>query len=161
MGVFKGIAIALLAIYSAWSLFEWDWYLGIVPSRIGTTYPIHISGDSGFREGCGAAVFRLDEATTLKVEVEGVRFLNTARQSRKSKDAYHTFEEWKPTPHPGDVTDDQSILTYGLMCSGAWHSLSQRLEDAVRAPGSFYAFGPEKVIVVIPSLRMAVLSWYG
>jgi hypothetical protein len=52
------------------------------------------------------------------------RGARAARHSRKRSDAYHTFEEWKPTPHPGDVEDDQSILTYGLMCSNARSSSS-------------------------------------
>lgn len=161
MKAVKWIALPLLAIYGAWSLFEWHWYLGIIPQRVGTSYPIHISGQSDLREGCGVAVFRLDRTTVRKIEAEGVRFLNTARQSRKSKDAYHTFEEWKPTPRPSDVDNDKSLLSYGLMCSSAGPSLSRQLDEAVRAPGSFYAFGPEKVLVVIPSRRIVVLSWYG
>lgn len=161
MNILKSVVVTLLSIYCAWSLFEWNWYLNILPAGIGTSYPIHIDGQSDFREGCGVAVFRLDRGTTQRIQAEGIEFLNTARHSRKRSDAYHAFEEWKPTPHPGDIEDDQSILTYGLMCSNARSSLANKLEKAVRAPGSFYAFGPEKVIVVLPSERLAVLSWYG
>jgi hypothetical protein len=161
MRVLKWIAAALVALYCAAGLFEWYWYLSMLPARIGTSYPIHISGQSDFREGCGIAVFRLDRATTQRIQAQGIGFLNTARQSRKWQDAYHTLQEWKPTPHPRDRESDKTILTYGLACSDASSSLSSRLDHAVRAPGSFYAFGPEKVIVVLPSQRLVVLSWFG
>lgn len=161
MKAVKWITLILVAGYGAWTLFQWNWYLKIVPAEIGTTYPVYIGSQSDFREGCGVAIFRLDRATTLKIQAEGLRFLASARHSRGSEDHYHTFEEWQPTPHPGDVEDDQSILTHGLVCSGAWSYLSTPLEDAVRVPGSFYVFGPEKVIVVIPSERVAVLAWNG
>jgi hypothetical protein len=158
----KWIALLLFAAYGAWRLFEWHWYLGIIPDELGTRYAMHIGSESGFMKGCGLAVFRLDRSTTRRIETQGVQFLNQfARQSRKRQDAYHTFQEWHSTPRPSDITDDQTLLDPGLHCSGASKSLYRQLEQAVRAPGSFYAFGPEKVLVVIPSQQVVVLSWYG
>lgn len=161
MKAVKWIAVVLVAGYGIWTAFQWNWYLKIVPEEIGTIYPVYIGSRSDLREGCGVAIFRLDRATTRRINAEGLEFLDNARHSRAWKDHYHTFDEWRPTPHPGDVEDDQSILTYQLACSGAWSYLSDPLEHSVRIPGSFYAFGPEKVIVIIPSERVAVLGWNG
>lgn len=161
MKTVKWISISLVSVYGVLTLFQWNWYLGIVPRPIGTTYPVYIGSQSGLREGCGAAIFRLDRSTTQRIEEEGLSFLNSAKQSRKWADEYRTFGDWKPTPHPGDVEDDQSIVTLGLSCSGAWSYITEPLEHAVRMPGAYYVFGPEKVLVVIPSERVAVLTWNG
>jgi hypothetical protein len=79
MKAVKWIAVALVAGYGVWTAFQWNWYLKIVPGEIGTTYPVYIGSQSDFREGCGVAIFRLDRATTQRINAEGIGFLANAR----------------------------------------------------------------------------------
>ncbi|MEH6420092.1 hypothetical protein [Pseudomonas sp. CGJS7] len=133
----------------------------VIPEPLGISHPILIEGESGFREGCGVAIFRMDRSTARAIEQQGLRFFDDVRHSRGFDDPYHTFEPWRPTPNPSDVIDDQSLLSLGLTCADADKTLTDELETAVREPGNFFANGPEKVLVVFPKKRLIVLAYFG
>lgn len=154
-------AALVVSLYGLWCVIEFNWFVGIVPANLKVSYPMHISGESGFREGCGIAVFRIERETAKRIETDGVRFLNTGLQSRNHLDTYHTFETWRPTPDPDFVGDDKTMLSYGLACSSASSDLWRLLEEAARESGSYYARGPEKVLLVMPKERIVVLAYFG
>lgn len=157
------MALVLVALSAAWGAFEYRWYASIIPAEIGISHSVEISGQSGIREGCGAAIFRMDEATAARIAREGMGFLAGARQSRGHDDAYHRFEEWKPTPvrrRPG-ASAGESALFAALGCSDADTGLRSDIRRSLEAPGSYYADGPEKVLLLVPDKRLIVLTYLG
>lgn len=155
----KIIVSIIITIYVAWSAFEYDWYSGFIPSKIGITYAIHIGGESHFREGCGAAIFRLTNVTADAIDRKGIIFFNDAIYSRKSKDPNDTYKSWKETPVPSTWTSEGTWP--GLGCSGASSSLLSKIVLAASRKGSYYATKHEAEILVIPSLKLVVFSYYG
>lgn len=149
----------IITIYVAWSAFIYDWYSGIIPAKIGITYSIHIGGESGFREGCGAAIFRLSNTTADAIDREGLDFFNDVIYSRKSKERYYTYSLWKETPVPDSWTSEVSWP--GLGCSGASHSLLSKILEAASKKGSYYSSKDEGEILVIPSLKLVVFTYFG
>lgn len=151
-------ALALLISSMAWmELF----YLRIIPAEIGISYPVARGGMWDLREGCGAAVYRIDTATTQALIRNGINYLPGTSHSRKSNDPYHTFSPWLPTPQAKFIDDDQTLLSPGLECAELDQHLQDQIERAARRPGAYYAYGPEKAVLIIPELRLVVLSYNG
>ena len=136
-------------------------YLRVLPAEDGVSRAIDRGGESDLFSGCGAAVYRLDSRTSDAIARKGAAFFTGVRHSRKSSDAYHTFGRWQPTPDARFVHDDQTLLSPGLECADLDPGLQQIITDATRQPGSYYAYGPEKTLLVVPSLRLVVLAWNG
>ena len=71
-----GVVLAFLFAWAGWRVFEYRWYAGIIPAHLGISHPIAIAGQSSIREGCGAAIFRMDEATATKARPGKARFVH-------------------------------------------------------------------------------------
>ncbi|NEU82092.1 hypothetical protein [Nostoc sp. UIC 10630] len=155
----KIIVSIIITIYVAWSAFEYDWYSGIIPAKIDITYAIHIGGESYFREGCGAAIFRLSNATADAIDREGLDFFNDVIYSRKSKERYYTYTSWKETPVPNSWTSEGSWP--GLGCSGASSLLLSKILAAASKKGSYYSTQDEGKILVIPNQKLVVFTYFG
>ncbi len=158
--IVKIITSIIITVYVACSVFKYYWYSGSIPAKIGITYAIHIGGVSGIiREGCGAAIFRLSDATADAISRKGLDFFNDAIYSRKSKDRYYTYSSWKETPVPNSWTSEGTWP--GLGCSGASRSLLSQILPAASKKGSYYSSKDEGWIVVIPSFKLVVYSYFG
>ncbi|MEH1939640.1 MAG: hypothetical protein V7L01_05375 [Nostoc sp.] len=155
----KIIVSIIITVYAAWSLFQYNSYSGIIPAKIGITYAIHIGGKTGFREGCGAAIFRLSNATADAIDREGLNFFNDVIYSRKSKERYYTYSSWKETPVPDSWTSEGSWP--GLGCSGASSSLLSKILVAASKKGSYYSSIDEGEILVIPNHKLVVFTYFG
>ncbi|UTA54501.1 hypothetical protein L3D22_01120 [Lysobacter soli] len=161
-----GIVCALLCVplfvWGAWRLYEYRWYSVIIPEPLGISYSIEIGGESGLREGCGAAIFRMDEATARKIIEQGPRYLARAMVSRGHHDSYHTFFGWKKTPFvSGNAHGESTGLSPGLDCASIDRALQWKITDALRAPGAYYTHGPEMFLLVDPAARLIVLTYFG
>ena len=150
--------LALLLIGKLWTE---SFHMRIIPAEIGISYPLARGGVSDLREGCGAAVYRIDKDTTNGITQRGLKYFPATSHSRKAADPYHTFEAWRPTPDAAFVHDDQTLLSPGLECAALDMHLKEQIEKASRTTGAFYTHGPEKLIIVIPELRLVVLAYNG
>ncbi|MBU2713293.1 hypothetical protein, partial [Zooshikella harenae] len=65
-----------------WVVFEDYWYRQFIPKEIGLSYRLSIGSDSGIREGCGVAVFKLSDDTYQQISNEGIRFFENIQQAR-------------------------------------------------------------------------------
>ncbi|MBC6430601.1 hypothetical protein FM036_07070 [Nostoc sp. HG1] len=155
----KIIASIIITVYVACSVFKYYWYSGFIPAKIEITYAIHIGGKSGLREGCGAAIFRLSDATADAISRKSLDFFNDAIYSRKSKDRYYTYSSWKETPVPNSWTSEGTWP--GLGCSVASRSLLSQILLAASKKGSYYSSKHEAEILVIPSFKLVVFSYFG
>lgn len=172
-GYFKTIVVILLSPFLAYEIFQYYWYAAVLPSQIKVTYPVSIGDESGFREGCGVAVFKVSDETIEAIQNGGLKFFDGATQGRgypKPKEPlsfsdhrklsdyyYHTYENWKETPVP------QSWVSEGswFMCSVIRREVARKIVIAAQKSGSFYTTKPEGQLIVIPSLGYVVFSYYG
>ena len=172
-GNFKSIVVILLAPFLAYEVFQYCWYAAVLPSQIKITYPVSIGDESGFREGCGVAVFKVSDETIEDIQKNGLKFFDGATQGRgfpKPKEplsfsdhkklsdySYHTYETWKETPVPPNWVSEGSWF----MCSVIRHDVAREIIKAAKLPGSFYTTKREGELVVIPSLGYIVFSYNG
>ena len=155
----KIIILIFITIHVVWSIYEYFWYSSLIPAKIGITYAVNISGQSGLREGCGAAIFGITNATTDAISRQGINFFNDAIYSRRSKDFRYTYKPWKETPVPKTWTSEGTWP--GLGCSSVSGSLLRQILLAAAKKGSYYSTKDEAWIVVIPSLKLVVFSYFG
>jgi hypothetical protein len=155
----KTIILILITLHVAWSVYEYFWYSSLIPAKIGIAYPINISGQSDLREGCGTAIFGITNATADAISRQGIDFFSDAIYSRRSKDLYYTYRAWKETPVPKTWTSEGAWP--GLGCSSVSRSLLRQILLAASKKGSYYSTKDEAWIIVIPSLKLVVFSYFG
>ncbi|MGI0117843.1 hypothetical protein [Zooshikella sp. RANM57] len=142
-----------------WVVFEDYWYRQFIPKEIGLAYRLSIGSDSGFREGCGVAVFKLSDETYQQISHEGISFFKNIQQARGSSDYSHSYGDWSATPRK-DWTRDEDI--YWGFCGG---NLSESLQSLIihrgKQEGSFYAFSHEAWLMIIPQEKLVIYSHNG
>lgn len=160
MKAFKVIGVIVIALIGAWYLFEDFWYRKAIPEDIGLSYRISITSDSGFREGCGTAVYKLGGKTAEAIKKQGVKFFEESDQARGHSDRYYTYGEWMETPRD-DWTRSEN-WSYELLCGGGiGDSLYDDIVESGRTGGSYYSFKDEAVLMVIPDKKLVVFSHNG
>lgn len=170
---YKTIVAILLSPFFAHEAFQYYWYSLALPAQIQITYPVSIGEESGFREGCGVAVFKVSCKTIESIQKDGLKFFDGATQSRGypkpseplsfsdreklSYYAYHTYETWKETPVPPGSVGEGSWF----MCSVIRPDVAREIVKAAKLPGSFYTIKPDGQLLVIPTLGYVVFSYNG
>ncbi|HFD32918.1 MAG TPA: hypothetical protein ENJ28_09475 [Gammaproteobacteria bacterium] len=156
--IFILITLALGACYLVW-LNDRHWR-DIIPIQFDLGSTLHSNSDlQGIREACGVHVFELKESTLNKIEIDGIKFLNTARQARGNKKFYYSYGEWKKTPRKDWERPEN--WAYELMCTNMPAKLQGIIIDSGRAKGSFYSHGQESVLMIIPDHKIIVLIHNG
>lgn len=157
------ILLFTVVVALAWRFWELQSYVGVLPASIEVTDTLAIAGQSGFREGCGVAVFRLSKDTAESIKRNPLSALANARQARNDDSDYHAFSEWVETPHK--ITDDGLSLKdrwlNGINCAKLPRELESTIYRALEAPGSYYATSAEGGLIVIPEADLIVFSYEG
>lgn len=78
--ILKTSSLLFVIAYVAWCGFEYYWFRGFIPEKIGVTFPVSISGETGFFKGCGAAIFLFKRSTVDANRQDGVFFFEAARK---------------------------------------------------------------------------------
>jgi hypothetical protein len=151
-------ALALIA-YTADSVWEEHRYLGLIPSSIQTAGTLRISGQSDFREGCGAAIFRLSSRTRAAILKEGLAFLQSARQPRDH--ANDSYGQWQETPVPGSIGHAESTpILLGVSCSKVSGSLERDIFIDLQSPGSYFTTKQAAALLVLPRSELVVFAYW-
>ncbi|CAN7454312.1 hypothetical protein LJR074_003010 [Acidovorax sp. LjRoot74] len=130
-------------------------YRQAIPPQFELQKVVHHDEISGFREGCGYAIFRLSEDNLTRIRSQGLAYFATAHLGRDGK-PYHLYQPWKVTP-----AAEHEHLFRGQSCAG---EPSELLEQAVRAAGeegAFFTTGHEQDLVVVPALGLLIYSYNG
>jgi len=170
-----GICVTFVVLYWLFQAWEENWYKAAIPSQIGISGAAFISGESGFREGCGAAAFYLTDTAVQKIEREGLDFFKSALHGRGypkpeglltfegreqlGKYNYYTYNVWQETPVPASWVSEGAWL--GLTCVHGHSELLHQVVQLAKQPGSYYATKPEGELIVIPKLKLVILSYFG
>jgi hypothetical protein len=149
---------ALLCLYLVFKLFERSHFIDVLPAAIEPAGVVLISGQSGFREGCGVAVFRLSGATRSALKNSGLVALSEANQARGHADDYHHYEPWQNTPVlAGEISEGWPPLS----CADADEELERRILLAMQSHGSFYTRKDEALLLVLPAEGLIVFGYFG
>jgi hypothetical protein len=159
------VLVAFVAMaYIGFRVWETSWYKGMVPAAIAIKSTVLIDGQSGIREGCGVAIFKLSDSTLARIRSSGLAAVAEAHEAREHPGAYYfTFGEWQETPYvsTGDGLTRKDRWLSGLGCADMDEGLRQNIDKATRSRGSFYATREEAGLIVIPALGLVVLSYEG
>lgn len=148
----------LLVLYLGFKVAERQSSIAALPASIEPTGLVLIGGESGLREGCGVAVWRMSAAMRQRLASHGLAALAEARQARGHADEhYYRYEPWQPTPVP----ESTSQVALGLSCAGADDALTQRISRAEGRPGAFYSRKDEGLLLVIPAEGLIVFGYFG
>jgi hypothetical protein len=149
---------ALLCLYLVFKLSERSHFIDVLPAAIEPAGVVLISGQSGFREGCGVAVFRLSGETLDELNNSGLAALDEARQARGYADDYYHYEAWQSTPVlAGEISEGWPPLA----CADADEDLERRILLAMQSPGSFYTRKGDALLLVLPAEGLIVFGYFG
>jgi hypothetical protein len=162
--ILSWVAVCLLlscAAYLGFKKWESIWYRGLIPSEVEVGDALLIDGDSGFREGCGVAIFRLAPQMRERIKVQGLAALNGridegARVRRDTR-------TWAETPYveTGDGMTLEDTWQGGLSCAEKNPDLVRKITVALRQPGAFVMKLHEAAVVVVPASGFAALVYFG
>lgn len=138
------------------------WYEGYLPQAIEVEELLFIEDSGGLREGCGAAIYKMDGPSLERIRTNGLDALRDAKQARRHK--AREYSDWKETPYiePKDEMVRNGWLT-GMNegCSDIPSEMERGINEALREPGSFYATGHESGLIVIPKRGWIIFSHFG
>lgn len=149
----------------------WNWENMVLPSTIHSNDVLAASSQSGLMTGCLAAVYRLSEKAALRIQRDGIGYLqNGARPRRESPG--NRYGDWHETPGDIDVArngEGAEQTVYGLYAMGGcgdrsggeWHS--REISQALSRPSSFYTTtqNREGIIIVMPHERLIAYYYWG
>jgi len=141
------LVVVPLAVLDAWQV---DAGRDAIPPQFELAGTVFNDEVSGWREGCGVAVFRLSDTTLARNRQGGLAGLQAARLGRDGRE-YHRYAPWAATP---GGTDER--LFRGASCASAYDDLLEQAQRAAAAGGAFFTTGSEHDLVVVPSLGVIV-----
>ena len=130
-------------------------YRQAIPAQLGPLELLHHDEVSGYREGCGFAIFRLSDKDLARLRSHGLTYLETARLGRDGK-PYHEYKPWSATPAPRD-----EHLFRGVNCINEPPELLKQAQRATDKEGAFFTTGHEQDLVAVPALGILVYSYNG
>ena len=161
--VFVFVSVSAVMPFLAYKAFQYYWYAQVLPSEIEIADPVPAGEESGFREGCGVAVYKLTASSLEAIKKKGLGFFEGATQARGYSNPsdhhyhYYTYQPWKETPIPVGWTSEGSWF----MCSVIGNQLEREIIAAAKQGGAYYTVKHEARLLVIPSLGYVVFSSYG
>jgi hypothetical protein len=162
-------AIFLLPLF-AYQAWLWSTALDFLPRPIGVRWIKEFTVEPGFPTWLitrtdGYVLYELDDQTITSLQRSGISYLKEALVPRDGDLAQvrRQYVPWMASPLPArwtQYTPEGRGLFSGLVYGHFSREFEQRFLDAVRAPGSFYTYnGHGDVLLVLPSLRLAVFAW--
>ena len=152
--------VVIASIFCAlWVLDQWQfshWKKGI-PTEIEISKNIDVGAEYGLLGGCGFAVFELSTNMLNKINTNGINALSVARDSQ-----YFNYSEWQKTPYldAKEGSESQDFWQMGMYCGSPSMSseLQNKIQTALNNPDSYYALDGPTGLIVIPKLKLTVIS---
>lgn len=142
-------------------------YTNALPEEIRTTRADTRGSDAivFFRKACGGVIFDLTDETISAIEQRRLSFFLNARQGRgypigDRKAYYYSYAEWQETPVPEGWVGSEGIFSLSVQCMENRRALDKAISEALKLPGSYFTTKRAAELVVIPSLKIAVLAYY-
>lgn len=149
------LLVLILVPMKGCSHLQVSFYRQAIPPQFESLEVLHHDEVSGFREGCGYAIFRLSDKDLARLRSHGLTYLETARLGRDGKQ-YNQYKPWSATPAPRD-----EHLFRGVSCINEPPELLNQAQSAAYKEGAFFTTGDEKDLVVVPALGILIYSFNG
>ena len=102
-------------------------------------------------------------ATADAIRAQGLGFLKDARQGRgyteKTDRSFsrYSYQPWQATPLAPEWTSNGPWL--GLSCMHVRDGTVRGILNAAQTAGSVYTTGPDKMLLMVPSLNLVVYTY--
>lgn len=160
--------LLILGVYRSWL---WWMVLDELPRDIGVRWIKEITVEPGFptwliTSTAGFVLYELDDATIARLESGGLSSLQEALVPRGADEVEQRrhYLPWTATPLPARwtaYTPEGRGFWSGLVYSDFSPEFERRFLAAATEPGSFYTFNRHgDMLMVMPKLRIAVLTWW-
>lgn len=144
----------LLWLFEKWQFNHWA---KAIPSNFEISKNIDVGAEYGLFSGCGFAVFELSTNTINKIKMYGIKTLNDSRKSELID-----YSEWESTPDLMQVDENKmpSPWQMGMSCGlpSMNETLYYKIQDALEEPDSFYTLASDTGIILIPELKIIIIS---
>jgi len=155
-------------MWIVWEHYQRIFYENALPEPIQVNGIVTKGSDATIlsREACGGVIFNLTDETVSAIRQRGLSFFLSARQGRgyleDTREAYYySYAEWQETPIPGGWVGGEGIFSLSLTCMKNSNAMDKAISEALKLPGTYYTRARESELVVIPSLKIAVLAYFG
>jgi hypothetical protein len=151
------------AAYLSFQHWESNWYRGLIPSEVDVSDALLIDGESGFREGCGVAIFKLTPQMRERLKVQGLAAFEGPLDPQANVHHPSDMHPWAKTPYveTGDGMTLEDTWQAGLSCADKKPDLLRSIKIALRQPGSFVKKLHEAAVIVVPVSGIAALVYFG
>lgn len=163
---FSWMALAAVAAFllaaRGCTRFNSYWYEGYLPRAIEVDESLFVEDSGGIREGCGAAIYKVDATSLERIRRNGLDALRGAKQAKWHE--VREYSDWKETPY---VEPQVEIVRNGWLtgmnegCSDIPSHIQRDIAEALRELGSFYATGHESGLLLIPKRGWIIFSYFG
>lgn len=151
--ILVAIIFFLFWVFDQWQFYHWK--KGI-PTGIEVSKNIDVGAEYGLFGGCGYAVFELAPNTLSLINTGGINSLSNTGISR-----YDDFGEWQKTPI-ATVSPESTVDFWemGMSCGSPSmdSELQNEVQEALNNQNSFYALASHAGLIVIPKLKLIVVS---
>jgi hypothetical protein len=119
----------------------------------------------------GLVVYGLKDAIADRISAEGIGFFYRAENRERRTGRQVAYAEWHETPiivdrrwtfrgsPPPRIAEYLDRYGFSIAID---KSIETMIDDAIRQPGSYYAYGPAGgLVIVIPKARRAVFAYAG
>lgn len=158
----KFIIITMTSITLLFWLFdEWqfNYWKKAIPSGLEISKNIDIGAEYGLFGGCAFAVFELSPNTINKIKTYGIKTLNDTRKSELIN-----YSEWASTPDLTPIGENEMPHPWqiGMSCGSPSmdETLFNTILDALEKPDSFFALSSDTGVIVIPKLKIIIISTF-
>jgi hypothetical protein len=153
--------LLIIALWLLWGVLGTIYYRAAIPAEIGLTFGLATIGSI---DRCGGAILGLDEVTATSIRKQGLAFFKNPPQGRGITDPndqrHLAYEPWQRTPLPDGWVSESAVGAWlGLTCMGLSPSFTVLIAKAGHEQGSFYAVGGNKMLLVIPTQKLAVYTY--
>ena len=155
--VYSSILIAII-FFLFWVFDQWQfyhWKKGI-PTGIEISKNIDVGAEYGLFGGCGFAVYELSQNMLNLINIRGINALSNAHNSE-----YDDFSEWQKTPIATVSPESNAdFWEMGMSCGSPSmdNELQNEVQEALNNPNSFYSLASHAGIIIIPKLKLLVVS---
>lgn len=157
--------IAVMVAGTAACTFMFRWEDDVLPRVLGPVQLIASEQESGWREGCSYAAFRLADDVVRAIDAQGLAFFGSDTHPPWD-DPRNPYGPWQQTPIP-DLKPQGDHRIYALGAAGGCkYSTSVYTVDAeaiAARTGSYYLLtqNNEGMVLVIPHQRLVLYLYFG
>jgi hypothetical protein len=106
----------------------------------------------------GFLMYTLSDATANTIAIEGLDFFRRSENIDRRIGMQRTFTVWNETPMGNTISSYLNQFGFGIEIDP---SVKATVDDAISKPGSFFCYGRNGLLIVIPQAKRAIFAYAG